>query len=414
MTRTILFVAEAATMAHAVRCLVLLNLLDETKWEIHFAASPRVKWMLGPRDSAKLTSFVPLDSVPSQAFLDALARGESVFSEQVLTRYVKEDLRVLREVRPDVVVGDFRLSLSVSARLLKVPYIALSNGCWSPHWSPPNNRYPLPVLPATRRAPLPVVRRVFKHLQPRAFRDQCAPLNATRAEFGLAALPLDLRHVYTDADYVLYADVPEVYPEAYFPVAGNHRFVGALLWSAPRETPEDIRAFLAAEETGGPLVFVSLGSSGPAKLLPAILRALGRLPVRVVAVTSGAAAPEKVPRNARVTDFLHLEAPLRASALLVCNGGSPMTHFAAVTGTPVVAIASNMDQFMNSGAMARRGVAKVMRADRFRGSKLKKTVRKMLKKPKYKTKAAALGARFRAFPTQSVFLQVLDDAVEGL
>ena len=50
----------------------------------------------------------------------------------------------MRRVRPGVVVGDFRLSLSISARLAGIPYVALINAHWSP-WS--TQRFPLPELP---------------------------------------------------------------------------------------------------------------------------------------------------------------------------------------------------------------------------------------------------------------------------
>ena len=43
-----------------------------------------------------------------------------------------DDLELIRRIEPDVVVGDFRLSLAVSAPMAGVPYIALANAYWSP------------------------------------------------------------------------------------------------------------------------------------------------------------------------------------------------------------------------------------------------------------------------------------------
>lgn len=46
---------------------------------------------------------------------------------RTLRKYVEADLRVLDEIAPDLVVGDLRISLSVSARLAGIPYIAIAN-----------------------------------------------------------------------------------------------------------------------------------------------------------------------------------------------------------------------------------------------------------------------------------------------
>ena len=44
--------------------------------------------------------------------------------------------QVERLFQPDLVIGDFRLSLSVSARVAGVPYIAIANSWWSPFGRP--------------------------------------------------------------------------------------------------------------------------------------------------------------------------------------------------------------------------------------------------------------------------------------
>ncbi|MFC3374324.1 hypothetical protein ACFOLJ_00110 [Rugamonas sp. CCM 8940] len=68
-----------------------------------------------------------------------------------MRRYVEDDLHVFKQARPDLVVGDFRLSLSISARLAGLPYVALSNAYWSPYV---RQRYPLPDIPLARLRPL--------------------------------------------------------------------------------------------------------------------------------------------------------------------------------------------------------------------------------------------------------------------
>src|ERR1039458_5743421 len=109
--RRILFLAEGATMTHFVRPLVLAESLDPDSYEVHFYAPPRFSEYLRNRP------FVvgELASMPGEQFLANLARGAPLFPAGVLRGYVKEEREIFARVRPDLVVGDMRLSLPVSA-----------------------------------------------------------------------------------------------------------------------------------------------------------------------------------------------------------------------------------------------------------------------------------------------------------
>src|SRR5690349_3488214 len=169
--KKILFVGEAATLAHIARPLVLAATLDREQFDVSFACDPRYRWLLrdfkGP--------YLPLSSVGAEHFLAALARGAPVYDEKLLSRYVEDDLRLLGKAAPDIVVGDFRLSLSISARLTQLPYIAVTNCYWSPYWRP--QHYPVPTLPLTRYLPLPLAQALFQLARPFAFAVHSRPLN---------------------------------------------------------------------------------------------------------------------------------------------------------------------------------------------------------------------------------------------
>src|SRR5262249_26214004 len=109
----ILFVAEAVTLAHVARPIALAQTLDPNRYEVHVACDPRYQALLSPLTD----SWHPLHSIPSPQFLQALAKGQPVYNTDTLRGYVGDDLQLLQEIRPDLVVGDFRLSLAVSAPL---------------------------------------------------------------------------------------------------------------------------------------------------------------------------------------------------------------------------------------------------------------------------------------------------------
>src|SRR5262249_23954693 len=140
----VLFVSEPCTLAHVLRPLAYARLLPRAEFECHVAgAADPARY--GP-PGERWPFHAVAGCVPSAEFVAALARGSLPYRRRVIDRYVDEDLRLLDAVEPDVVVGDFRLSLGISAPLCRVPYVALINAVWSPHV---RRALPMPELPLT-------------------------------------------------------------------------------------------------------------------------------------------------------------------------------------------------------------------------------------------------------------------------
>ena len=227
--RRILFFAEAVTLAHAARPIVLANSLEGLGHHIVMACDDRYKRFMVDQSWPTL----PLRSISSQRFLRSLAWGSPVYDLPTLRRYVAEDLALIKRVKPDLIVGDFRLSLSVSAKLVGIPYTTITNAYWSPFIR--NMTIPLPVLPPSRCMPLAIAQQIFDAVKTRAFNVHFRPLNRLRQEHGYPPFGNDLRLAYTDADYTLYADAPRWSPlSAYRPIiVFLGRFCGRLQCRLP-------------------------------------------------------------------------------------------------------------------------------------------------------------------------------------
>jgi UDP:flavonoid glycosyltransferase YjiC (YdhE family) len=348
----VLLMAEAVTLAHVARPIALARALDPARYEVMLACDLRYAAFAsaGPWQRADL------HSIASAQFNQALARGAPVYDLATLEAYVAEDRALLEAFKPDLVVGDFRLSLSVSARLARVPYLTIANAYWSPHY---RGGFPLPVLPMTRFLPLPVASALFATFRPIAFAMHCRPINQLRARHGLPSLGHDLRRVYTDADHHLVPDLAALYPLD--DPSGQHSFIGPLMWSPEVDLPPWWGEAVPEQHA---TVYVTLGSSGPAALLNLVLQALDGLPVRVLASTAGAPLPERPPANARLAAYLPGDAAAARARLVVCNGGSLAVQQALAAGVPVLGLASNMDQFLNMAPITAAGAGLTLRADR--------------------------------------------------
>jgi UDP:flavonoid glycosyltransferase YjiC (YdhE family) len=396
--KKILFVAEAVTLAHVGRPLALAGMLDPHRYEVHFACAPGHEAMLA---GAALTYWT-LHSISSAQFLAALAAGSPVYDQATLRRYVEDDARLLAAVRPDVVVGDFRLSLSVSARLAAVPYVTVSNAYWSPYV---RQHYCVPAIPLSRHLPLALADGLFRLVRPLAFAAHTVALNRVRRHYGLPSLGWDLRRIYTDADWTAYADIPELFAPLAMPP--SHRYLGPVTWSPPVALP----SWWDLLPSALPVVYVTLGSSGQGGLLSMVLDGLAKLPVTVIAATAGKAMPPSVPANVRMAAYLPGEEAARRASLVVCNGGSPTSQQALTAAVPVLGIAGNLDQFLNMHGIVAAGAGTLLRADRLSVAAVRDSAAALLNQPHVYGAALRVAQQFRHYPAGARFAALLAAAL---
>jgi UDP:flavonoid glycosyltransferase YjiC (YdhE family) len=396
--RRVLFMAEATTLAHVTRPMVLARALDAAQYEIHFACAQGYDNFLADSPFTRW----PLWSIPPQQFLDALARGRPLYDQPTLERYVEADFEVLDAVRPDLVVGDFRLSLAVSAAVRRIPYAALTNAHWSPYSS--LGPLPLPEHPLARVVGVTAATLMFRAVSPLVFSRHALPLNRLRRRHGLEPLG-DLRHAYTHGDFTLYADTPGLVPTANLPA--NHLYLGPVLWSPRTELPP----WWAELPQDQPLVYVTLGSSGQATLLPEIVEALAHLPLLAAVATAGRVPADALPAGVRAAAYLPGQEAARRSQVVICNGGSATVYQALAEGVPVLGIASNMDQHLTMQAVRQAGAGILLRAGKADRRAVRRAVQALLAPPDYRQAAGRVAAEFTRFDAPSRFSTFVDSVL---
>lgn len=383
----ILFFGEGVTLAHVARPMSLAPGLTALGHQCAIAADPAYERFL--RNGA--WDYLPIRSLTSKDFLKALATGRPHHDYPLLKGYIAEDLRVIEGFKPDIVIGDFRLSLAISARLAKVPYAALVNAYWSPLSSQP---LPIPVLPITRVLPLWLAQGAMSLLGTLPVRGHCAPINRLRREHGMPEVGANLRRAYCDADFYLYPDIEALFGLGELPA--NHAFLGPIHWEPSNATP----VWWNDLDDSKPIVYVSLGSSGHGSDLQMALDALADLPVQVIAASAARATSSlRVPANARVAEFLPGTQATRRSALVITNGGSLSVNQALTAGVPVIGIASNMDQLLNMQPVERLGLGHMLRSDRANRKELRAIANRFLASDDVRAKARALAAQLAQPPS---------------
>jgi UDP:flavonoid glycosyltransferase YjiC (YdhE family) len=394
--KRILLLAEGATMAHFVRPVALADSLAayQDEYDIHLYAPSR----FAPDLAGKFYATGELKSAPGESFLENIARGKPLFSPEVLRAYVQEDCQLIRRIRPDLVVGDMRLSLPISARLEKVPSAVIMNAYWSPY---AKRRSVIPELPLTRLIPPRWLGLLYRAAAPLAGAMHVAQMNRVRKEFGVLPLPLDPRKMFTDGDYVLYPDVREFVPTNGAPP--NHHYVGICNWAPSTPKPEWWERMCADPNRK---VFISLGSSGPIRVLPELLAALAQLPVSVVLSTSGRPVPT-VENNMYTAHLLPFVETAAQAAVVISHGGSGGLYPAMAAGTPMLAIPSNADQHLSTALLEENGAGLGVRVEEATAERLHAALLKILSEASFNKAAESWATIFQQDAARNRFREFL-------
>jgi UDP:flavonoid glycosyltransferase YjiC (YdhE family) len=396
----ILFVGEAVTLAHVARPFVLATHAASAGYETVLYCDPRYASLFEAPDFRQ----AGLTSIPSRVFLDRLSRGEPLYDARTLEEYVADDLRVIERERPDAVVGDFRLSLSVSARLAGIPYLAVANAHWSPF---ARIDFPIPAHPLVGMLGPALAQRLFDIFRPIAFALHARPLNRVRKRYGLKGLGNRLQTVYTDADQVLYADLPQLVPTPALP--DHHRFIGPVLWSAKQALPD----WWQRVDDARPLIYLNPGSSGSGERLPSWVDALLELPVSLMVATAGGPLLDLRSERLFQAPYIPGDAATARAKLVISNGGS-MTGYEAIRhGVPVLGVAGNLDQHLNADALERIGVGLRIRSDGASPRAIVEAAVRLLGESCFRQSATAATAWLEPFAGGQRFITALDETVGG-
>jgi UDP:flavonoid glycosyltransferase YjiC (YdhE family) len=374
----ILFMAEAVTLAQVVRLVTLARALDPARYEVHFASARFDELIFAgtPFVRHQIWSLSP-------ALVDArVAAGRRLYGKRTLARYVAEDRALLREVRPDLVVGDLRLSLAISAPVERVPHAALINAYWSPHAE--REGFPLPDHPIVKWLGVERAARSFHRALPFVFRHFARPVNALRRAAGLPEVG-SLPEVLTHGDYALFPDVPSLVPTRALPA--GQRYLGYVPWAPAVPLPE----WWGRLDPQRPTVYVTLGSSGHVSRLPVVVEGAAALGCQVLVATAGRAKLGAVPRNIFVADFLPGDVAARRADVVVSNGGSTTGYQALAAGRPVLGIPFNMDQYLASQAIERAGAGLLVRAGIANAGAVTAALGRLLGEPAFAERARVVG-----------------------
>ncbi|MCG8416839.1 MAG: glycosyltransferase [Proteobacteria bacterium] len=401
----ILFVSEDVTLAQVVRLVVLARSLKPSQHEIHFACRYFDELVFKPNEFNRHT----IHTVDREVVHKALARGKRLYDKRTLRKYIRQEIALIEAIKPDLIVGDFRLSLSVSAAACGVSLATLINAYWSPHAV--RDSFPLPDHPIINVVGEEMATRYFPIAIPKVFEHFARPINALRKEFGLTKLG-SLLEVLTHGDHTLYPDVPALAPIEDLP--DSHRYIGPVLWSPDVPLPRWWSQWSENSANGRearPRVYVTMGSSGNVSALSVVLEALAELPVSVAVATAGRTDLGSLPETVQAAEFVPGHLASERASLVISNGGSTTGYQALRAATPVLGIASNLDQHLAMTAIEERGAGIRLRAQGLRADAVRASVRAILDTDDYFESARRVAEEFERWDSAAIFSRFIASMV---
>lgn len=333
--KKLLFFAESVSLAHIGRPLVLAEWAKENGFQIHIATGAKGVSILEASEST--IPFTEIYSITGETFYQRVNQGKFFYTSEELEQYVASEIQVIEEVQPDFIISDFRLTTAVSARVMKIPLINLSNAYWSPFY---DCKFPAPQTGIFNWMPETFKHHLFNLLRPIAFKTFGKPLNTIRKKYNLSSVN-DFRTHYTAGDYTLYMDHPEFIKLEQPPF--RHSFLGPVIWSpSTKNNLKDIKKHS---------IYITMGSSGNNKVLTEIAKACVKLDHSLI--ISGLSEIESakliafVPalrQKAIFKSLVNAEEILPFCDLTICHGGSGTVYQSLMANTPVLCFPHNPDQ----------------------------------------------------------------------
>ncbi|MDW6001929.1 glycosyltransferase [Vibrio mangrovi] len=356
----LLFIGEAVTLAHVARPWALACFMAEKGYDVHFATENRFEFLF---DTKSGVTRHHLSCRSHKDFLEAVENCRPLFETDILIDYVEQEIDLLETLRPDVVIGDFRHSLSISCRILSIPYVGLNNAYWSPYVV--NSVLPVPEHKTIPFSKATFLKRFMPVITPLVFKLMVSNLNKMRKHFGFS-LYKTFREALTDSDLTLYYEPPGFIDMTALP--DHHRFIGSVSWTPKLPLPD----FFEQLDKDKPLVYVSLGSSGVHEIEERIVNDLVNCGMNVV-VNSPSAYP-----GAYHSPLIPGDLAAAQADLVICNGGSPMAYLALSQGTPVLGIPANNDQLLVMKYVEEKQLGQIVRWREVKEGQLTSVVTGML------------------------------------
>lgn len=386
-------------LAHVSRPLLIAVVLRNMGHEVIFAgdgASLRLA-----RESGFPVVFAK--EIPEEHMLSVSRKGRANWWDGYLQEMVEEDCRVFSELHPNLVLGDFRLSLSTSCEHARIPMAMIMNAAWTNYYTV---RCKAPEhLAATRILGKPISNFLFPLVKRAILKTDARTFRKLRRSLGL-----DPRRNMWDmwrGNLNLLVDTPAYAPTRDLPP--DFRYIGPLVWEPDVAAPP----WLETLDPKRPTIYFTMGSTGFPRFFEQAVEIFGDSEYQCIMTTAGMARFDSLPSNFYCCDFASGTKIREKSTVVVCHGGNGTIYQAMSRSVPVIGIPTMHDQEWNLDRIVDLGMGIHLSELRFKPEHLREAVARVVGDPQFKRAAERQRAEVERYDAPRLGAELIDRFLKG-
>ena len=369
--KKILVMPDGNWLSHVSRPFEIAKILREMGHNVIFASDGN--YMRLPREAG--FKIFPIKTISPDRVL-AVSRSGRVnwYGYSLLKECVEEDLKLFNNLKPDLVLGDFRLSLSTSCEYANIPLAVTLNAAWTNYY---DVRIKAPEhLIFTRILGKRIATWLAPWIKNRIVILDSSPYRKLRIEKGLTPCT-NIWDIWR-GDLNLIVDIPEYGPTKNLPP--DFHYIGPIIWEPEIDVPD----WLEKIDPERPTIYFTMGSTGYDRFFEQAIEIFGNSEYQCMMTTAGMVNLSYIPENFFITDYAPGSKLMEKSDVVVCQGGNGTIYQAMSKGVPIIGIPTMHDQEFNLDRVVDLGIGIHLSELKFKPSNLVEAVEKVLTHKSYK------------------------------
>ena len=333
-------------LSHYLRCIVFAKAYyNKDEYEVLFLHSDKYdKYVL----ENGFTTF-NCDQFDSEVVMRCAEKFKfSWLNEKDLERIFLSQGETIKNLKPDIVVGDVAPTLKMAAEYANVDYTAITNGYMTKYYTGIRKLSKAhPAYHFLKKLPEIYFDYITKIAENISFKIVHQPFKNIRKKYGLKKVDNYLSEM--EGELNLICDLEKLFPQKNLP--SNYQFIGPLIYKS--ETIQN--DLLDSSNIEKPKIIVCMGSTGNWNGL----KFLNEEYYAKYSIITGGDTDKILHANHILhKDFLNLESAIESADLMICHGGNGTIYFGLLKGVYMLCLTSNFEQEWNVQALERIGYGK--------------------------------------------------------